>query len=61
MLTWAYFEGKRWQNLNQGVEYETTRRPNHMLQKILHRMNAAHKREPKMGSSGKTKRDTEAR
>jgi hypothetical protein len=60
MMTWAYYEGKRGQNMNEGVEYETTRRPNHMLQKISHRMNAAHKREPKMGSYRKTKRDAEA-
>jgi hypothetical protein len=58
-MTQAYFLGERWQNLNKGVEYETTR-PNHILQKISHRMNTTHKREPKMESSGKTKRDAEA-
>jgi len=52
-MIWAHFEGKRWQNLTEGVEYETTWRPNHLLQKISHRMNAAHKREPNTGVLGK--------
>jgi hypothetical protein len=39
--------------LNEGVEYENTLRPNHMLQKISHRMNAAHRENRKWGILGK--------